>query len=141
MFNLFFLHITLQHHISSSVALLDPLDAHVDIYDVPFFVCKTLWYKGYNQHHGGLLSFFRRTLKPSPSEDESVLSRDLPTSPPVNALHFGLADWVSTPAPHQLTTNSVDYFVYSRSYAFHGRNHTLRRKNPMHRDSNRRFLP
>ena len=28
---------------------------------------------------------------------------------PVHALHFGLADWVRTPAPRQLTTNSVDY--------------------------------
>ena len=59
-----------------------------------------------------------------------MVSRDLPISPPENALHFGLADWVSIP-PHRVNshlTNSVDYFVHSHSQAFHRRNHALRRK-------------
>ena len=48
-----------------------------------------------------------------------MVSRDLPISPPVQALHFGLADWVSTPAPRQLTPNKLSRLLclvtFSRS--------------------------
>ena len=55
-----------------------------------------------------------------------------------------LVSRIGSALPHRVNshqTTSVDYFVCSRSHAFHGRNHTFRRKNPTHRDSNPRFLP
>ena len=42
-----------------------------------------------------------------------------------------LVSRIGSALPHRVKshqTNLVDYFVYSRSHAFHGRNHTLRRK-------------
>ena len=67
-------------------------------------------------------------FKPLPFRGTSPWSQGINHLSPVHALHFGLADWVSIPAPRQLTTNSVDYVVYSRSHAFHGGNQTTKKK-------------
>ena len=36
-----------------------------------------------------------------------MVSRDQRISPPVHALHFGLAEWVTTPAPRQLSETKL----------------------------------
>ena len=51
---------------------------------------------------------------------------------------------IGSALPHRVNshqTHSVDNFVCSRSHAFHGGNHTLRRINPTHRESNPLFSP
>ena len=78
------------------------------------------------------------TLNTSPSAGRVRGLKGSTNLSPVHASHFGLADWVSTPAPRQLSTNiQLDCVVYSRCHVFHGRNQTTK-KNPTHLESNPR---
>ena len=51
--------------------------------------------------------FFCHTLNPSPSAGRVRGLKGSTHLSPVHALHFDLADWVSTSAPRQLTTNKL----------------------------------
>ena len=60
-----------------------------------------------------------------------MVSRDQPITPRFTPCI--LISRIGSALPHRVNsqqTNSVDYVVYSRSYAFHDGNQTLRRKNP-----------
>lgn len=48
---------------------------------------------------------FHHTFKPSPHSGRSVVSRHQSVSPSVHGLNFGLADWISSAAPHRLSPN------------------------------------
>ena len=57
--------------------------------------------------HELTLFFFCHTLNPSPSAGRVRGLKGSTHLSPVHALHFDLADWVSTPAPRQLTSNKL----------------------------------
>ena len=68
-----------------------------------------------------------------------MVSRDQPISP-VQTLHFGLADWVSTPAPRQLSTNTQLTTLLTHVLTPSTVGTRLRRKNPTHLESNPRLF-
>ena len=83
-----------------------------------------------------IYSFYLVTLNtPSPSAGRV---RGLKVSThlfPVHALHFGLADWVSTPAPRQLSTNTPLTTLLSHALTLSTVRTRLGRKNPTHLES------
>ena len=83
-------------------------------------------------HHSSLLC---RTLNPSPSAGRVRGLKGSTHLSPVHALHFGLADWVSTPAPGQLSINTQlpALFSYALTLSTVG---IRTKKNPTHPESN-----
>ena len=83
-------------------------------------------------HGSSLLGvfIFCHTLNPSPSAGRVRGLNGSTHLSPVHALHFGLADCVSTPAPRPLSTNTklTIRIVYSRSHAFHNGNQTTEKR-------------
>ena len=71
-----------------------------------------------------------------------MVSRDLLISPPVHALHFDLADWISTPAPRQLTPNKLSQLLCLLTFSRFPRwKSCIAKKNATHRESNPRLPP
>ena len=62
--------------------------------------------------------FFCHTLKPSPSAGRVHGLKGPTHLSPVHALHFGLAKWVSTPAPRQLSTNTQLTALFTHALTF-----------------------
>ena len=69
--------------------------------------------------------FFCHISNPSPSAGRVRGPRGSTYLSPIHALHFGLANWFSTPAPRQLTTNKFSRlrlglysFCFSRKSRF-----------------------
>ena len=77
-----------------------------------------------------IILFISHTFNPPPlPRDESVVSRDQPISPRYTPCI--LISRIGSALPHRVYSHQHTQsttFVYSRSHAFHGRNHTLRRK-------------
>ena len=74
--------------------------------------------------------FFLSPFEPLPFRGVSLWSQGIYPSLPRYTPCI-LASRVGSALPHRVNshqTNLVDYFVYSRFFAFHGRNHALRRQ-------------
>ena len=79
------------------------------------------------------------TLAPSPSAGRGCGLKGSTHLSPVHALHFGLADWVSTPAPRQLSTNTQLTTLFTHALTLSTMGIRLRRRNPTHLESNPRL--
>ena len=76
--------------------------------------------------------FFCHTLNPSPSAGRVRGLKGSTHLSPVHALHFVLADWVSTPAPRQLPTNTQLTTLFTHALTLSTVGIRLRRKKPTH---------
>lgn len=70
--------------------------------------CKFQWFTGFVHY----FVLFHHIFNTSPSSGQIRLSRDQPIPPPVPDLHFGIEDWIRTPATRRLL---------SCFFAFHSR--------------------
>ena len=80
--------------------------------------------------HFHFLLFFMSHFEPLPFRGTSLWSQGIESSLPRYTPCI-LVSRIGSALPHRVNshlTNSVNYFVYSRSHAFHGGNRTLRNK-------------
>ena len=78
-------------------------------------------------------------MNPSPSAGRVRGLKGSTHLSPVHALHFGLADWVSTPAPRQCSANTQLTTLFTHALTLSAMGIRLRRKNPTHLESNPRL--
>ena len=107
--------------------------------DIDRYIWSASIYFGLAPQH----TFFLSHFEPLPFRGMSLWSQGINKSlPRYTPCIFGLADWVSTPAPHQLTTNKLSRLLCLLTFSRFPRwKSYIAKKNPTHREANPRFLP
>ena len=88
-----------------------------------------------------LFDIFYHIVNSSPSAGRVRGLKGSTRLSPVHALHFGLADWVSTPAPRQLSKNPQLSTLFTHALTLSTTGIRLRNETPTHLASNPRLSP